>query len=82
MRNETLERVILKNLNRVETGLKEKSLMCAVEVEMDRYDLTTAEFEDAIRSLEDKALVDSHTTLIGDTVWGITSMGRDALKGL
>ena len=57
MRNETLERVILKNLHRVETGLKEKSLMCAVEVEMDRYDLTTNEFEDVIRSLEDKGLV-------------------------
>ena len=51
MRNEMLERVILKNLQRVETGLKEKSLMCAVEIEMDRPDLTTAEFEDAIRSL-------------------------------
>ncbi|MBO7206810.1 MAG: hypothetical protein J6W10_04280 [Kiritimatiellae bacterium] len=82
MRYEALERVILKNLHRVETGLKEKSLMCAVEVEMDRYDLTTNEFEDVIRSLEDKGLVDRHTTLIGDTVWGITAMGRDALKGL
>ena len=82
MRNEVLERVILKNLSRVELGLKEKSLICAVEVEMDRYDLTTADFEDAIRSLEDRALVDRHTTLLGDTIWGITSMGRDALKGL
>lgn len=82
MRNEMLERVILKNLQRVETGLKEKSLMCAVEIEMDRPDLTTAEFEDAIRSLEDKALVERYTNLIGDTVWGITAMGRDALKGL
>ena len=82
MRNELLERVILKNLQRVETGLKEKSLMCAVEVEMDRYDITTAEFEDTLRALEDKALIDRFTTLIGDTVWGITEMGRDALKGL
>ncbi len=82
MRNEMLERVILKNLLRVETGLKEKSLMCAVEIEMDRPDLTTSEFEDAIKSLEDKALVEKYTNLIGDTVWGITAMGRDALKGL
>lgn len=77
-----LEKVILRNLQRVETGLKQKSLMCAVEIEMDRYDLTTSEFEDALVSLEDRALVDKHTTLIGDTVWGITAMGRDALKGL
>ena len=82
MRNETLERVILKNLQRVDTGLKQKSLMCAVEVEMDRYDLTTNEFEDAIRALEDKGLVDKWPTLLGDTVWGITEMGRNALKGL
>ena len=82
MKNEMLERVILKNLQRVETGLKEKSLMCAVEIEMDRPDLTTAEFEDAIRRLEDKALVERFTNLLGDTVWGITAAGRDALKGL
>jgi len=82
MRNRMLETVILKNLQRVETGLREKSLMCAVEIEMDRPDLTTSEFEDAIRYLEDKALVNRFTNLIGETVWGITDMGRDALKGL
>ena len=82
MRNEMLERAILKNLARVDTGLKQKSLMCAVEVEIDRYDVTTDEFEDTLLALEDKCLVDRHTTLIGDRVWGITQMGRDALKGL
>ena len=82
MRNRMLENVILKNLQRVETGLREKSLMCAVEIEMDRPDLTTAEFEDAIRYLEDKGLVNRFTNLIGETVWGITEMGRDSLKGL
>jgi hypothetical protein len=56
--------------------------MCAVEVEMDRYDLTTAEFETVLAELEDKALVEKWKTLLGDTVWGITDMGRNALKGL
>jgi len=77
-----LETVILKNLMRVETGLKEKSLMCAVEIEMDRPDLTTAEFEDAVRVLEDRGLVERFQNLLGETVWGITAAGRDALKGL
>ncbi len=82
MRNRMLETVILKNLMRVETGLKEKSLMCAVEIEMDRPDLTTAEFEDAVRVLEERGLVDRFQNLLGETVWGITAAGRDALKGL
>jgi len=82
MRNRMLETVILKNLMRVETGLKEKSLMCAVEIEMDRPDLTTAEFEDAVRVLEDRGLVERFQNLLGETVWGITAAGRDALKGL
>jgi len=82
MRNEVLEKTILKNLQRVDTGLKQKSLMCAVEVEMDRYDLTTAEFETVLAELEDKALIEKWKTLLGDTVWGITDMGRNALKGL
>ncbi len=82
MRNRMLETVILKNLMRVETGLKEKSLMCAVEIEMDRPDLTTAEFEDAVRILEERGLVDRFQNLLGETVWGITAAGRDALKGL
>jgi len=82
MRNEQLEHVIMLNLRRVDCGLKAKTLQCAVEIEMDRQDLTTAEFEDALKMLEDKALIEKFDNLLGATVWGITAMGRDALKGL
>ena len=82
MKNPALNNAILKILARVECGLKGKTLMAETELAMDRPDLTTDEFHDALIYLEDKALVDKWTNLIGDTVWGITSAGRDALKGL
>lgn len=82
MRNPMLETCILKILNRIETGLKEKTLVAEVEVAMGRYDLTTDEVADVIKYLEDKALVDQFTTSLGDKVWGITDLGKDALKGL
>jgi hypothetical protein len=56
--------------------------MAETELAMDRPSLTTDEFHDALIYLEDKALVDKWTNLIGDVVWGITAAGRDALKGL
>lgn len=82
MKNPALNNAILKILARVDCGLKEKTLQAETELAMDRHDLTTDEFLDALGFLEDKALVDKWTNLIGDTVWGITDMGRDALKGL
>lgn len=82
MKNPALNNAILKILNRVECGLKEKTLQAETELAMDRNDLTTDEFLDALRYLSDKGLVESWTNLIGDTVWGISNMGRDALKGL
>lgn len=82
MRNPALNNAILKILARVDCGLKEKTLMSETELAMDRHDLTTDEFRDALLFLEDKALVDRWTNLAGDVVWGVTAMGRDALKGL
>lgn len=82
MRNEQLEHVILANLRRVDCGLKAKTLQCAVEVEMDRPDLTTAEFEDCLKALEDKALINQYQNLMGNVIWGITETGRAALKGI
>ena len=82
MKNPALNHAILKILSRVDCGLKEKTLQAETEIAMDRHDLTTDEFLDALGFLEDKALVDKWTNLIGDTVWGINDMGRDALKGL
>ena len=82
MKNPALNHAILKILSRVDCGLKEKTLQAETELAMDRHDLTTDEFLDALNYLADKALVDKWTNLIGDTVWGINDMGRDALKGL
>lgn len=82
MRNPALNNAILRILARVGCGLREKTLQSEVELAMDRPDLTTDEFLDALGHLEDRALVDRWTNLIGDTVWGVSAMGRDALKGL
>ncbi len=82
MTNPALNNAILKILARVECGLREKTLQSEVELAMDRHDLTTDEFLDAVRFLEDKALVDRWTNLVGESVWGITEMGKNALKGL
>lgn len=82
MKNPALNNAILKILSRIETGLKEKTLQAETELAMDRPQLTTDEFSDALNFLEDKGLVDKWTNLLGDTVWGITDMGRSALKGL
>ena len=82
MKNVSLNVTILKILARIDTGLKEKTLQNEVEIAMDRPDLTTDEFMDALVFLEDRALVDNWKTLIDDKVWGITAAGRDALKEL
>ena len=82
MKNPVLNVAILKILARVETGLREKTLQAETEIAMDRPDLTTYEFLDSLGYLEGRGLVDKWTNLIGDTIWGITAAGRDALKGL
>lgn len=82
MKNPALNNAILKILSRIETGLKEKTLQAETELAMDRPQLTTDEFSDALNFLEDKALIDKWQNLLGDTVYGITDMGRSALKGL
>lgn len=82
MENRMLEITILKTLNRVDTGLKAKTLQAEVEIAMDRPDLTTDEFTDTLIKLEDKGLVDQWTNALGDKIFGITAFGKDALKGL
>lgn len=82
MKNPALNNCILRILARVDCGLREKTLMAETELAMDRHDLTTDEFSDALIYLEGRALVDRWTNLVGDDVWGISAAGRDALKGL
>lgn len=82
MENPMLERTILKILDRVNCGLREKTLQAETEIAYDRRTLTSDEFIDALISLEDKALVRNRKNLIGETVWGITEAGKAALKGI
>ncbi len=82
MRNPALNNAILRILARVGCGLREKTLMAETELVMDRHDLTTDEFLDALGFLDDRALAESWPNLAGETVWGITDAGRDSLKGL
>lgn len=82
VKNIKLETCILKCLANVDTGLREKTLMNEVSIDMDRPTLTTDEFLDALHAVEDRALVDRWTNLMGETVWGITDLGKNALKGL
>lgn len=82
MKNPALDNAILKILARIDTGLKEKTLQAETELAMDRPQLTTDEFLDSLHGLEDRALVERWDNLLGDTVWGITDMGKCALKGM
>lgn len=82
MRNPALENCILKILARVPTGLKAKTLQAETELAMDRPDLTTDEFLDALNYLADKALIRGWSNLFSDIVWGIEEAGISALKGL
>lgn len=82
MNNPMLERTILKILDRVNCGLREKTLQAETEIAYDRRSLTSDEFIDALISLEDKALMRNRKNLIGETVWGITEAGKAALKGI
>ena len=66
MKNTSLNVTILKILARIDTGLKEKTLQNEVEIAMDRPDLTTDEFLDALVFREDRGLVDN---------WKTTSFG-------
>ena len=81
MKNPMLEKTVLKILNRVETGLREKTLMAEVEIAMDRPDLTTDEFLDTLRELKSRGLVIGKKTLLGEAVWVISYLGETALKG-
>ena len=82
MRNPMMEITILRILNRVNTGLKEKTLQAETEIAIDRPTLTSDEFTDTLIALEDRALVRNRKNLIGETVWGITEAGKAALKGV
>ena len=82
MKNLSLEIAILRILNRVECGLREKTLQDEAEIAYDRPTLTCDDFLDSLVSLEDRGLVANRKNLIGDTVWHITPTGAAALRGV
>jgi len=81
MRNENLEMSILWELRTVECGLRETALKAAVSLRMDRYDITTAEFDEAIRNLENAGCVTRWNDCLGRKFWGITNLGKQTTEG-
>lgn len=79
MRDELTERTILKVLYRMSgVYLRQTTLAAEVEIVADRL-LTTAQFTDALRSLEDRRLISRDVTLLDEVTWSITGRGAEAL---
>ena len=82
MKNPLIQKSILTILNRLDhVALRETTLASEVEIAIDRP-LTTAEFQDELRYLEDKGLVLRDHDSFDETLWSITAAGELALKGL
>ncbi len=82
MRNQLIQKSILTILNRLDNVfLREATLAAEVEIAIDRP-LTTAEFGDELRYLEDKELIERDHTLLDERMWHITGKGKLAQKGL
>ena len=80
MKNDSLNTQILLSLSRRKTGMGEKTLKAETVIGYDDATLTTEEFRDAIRFLEDKAMIEQCADLMGDTIWAITDMGLAYLR--
>ena len=80
MKNDSLNTQILLSLSQRKTGMGEKTLKAETVIGYDDATLTTEEFRDAIRFLEDKAMIEQFADLMGDTIWAITDMGLAYLK--
>ena len=82
MKNPLIQKSILTILNRLDhVALRETTLASEVEIAIDRP-LTTSEFADELRYLEDRALILRDHDSFDETLWAITQTGELALKGL
>ena len=82
MKNPLIQKSILTILNRLDhVALRETTLASEVEIAIDRP-LTTAEFADELRFLEDRELVARDRDSFDETLWSITQKGELALRGL
>ena len=82
MKNQLIQKSILRILNRLDhVALRETTLASEVEIAIDRP-LTSAEFADELRYLEDRDLIARDVDSFDETLWSITGKGELALKGL
>lgn len=82
MKNPLIQKSILTILNRLDhVALRETTLASEVEIAIDRP-LTSAEFADELRFLEDRQLIERDHDSFDETIWSITGKGELALKGL
>ena len=82
MKNPLIQKSILTILNRLDhVALRETTLASEVEIAIDRP-LTTAEFADELRFLEDRSLILRDHDSFDETLWSITAQGELALRGL
>lgn len=80
MKNDSLNTQILLCLSRRKTGIAEKTLKAEVVIGYDDPTLSSDEFRDAMRLLEDKAMVETFPDLMGDPLWAITDTGLAHLR--
>lgn len=82
MKNQLIQKSILRILNRLNhVALRESTLAAETEIAIDRA-LTTAEFADELRYLECKKLIERCYDSFDETLWSITGAGELALQGL
>ena len=82
MKNQLIQKSILRILNRLDhVALRETTLAAETEIAIDRP-LTSAEFADELRYLEDRQLIERDHDSFDETIWSITGKGELALKGL
>lgn len=79
-RDISLERTILEILDRLApVPLLERTLLREAEIAADRL-LVTADFQDALRSLHERRLVNRGESALGLPIVWITEAGRAALR--
>jgi len=78
VRNPLLEQIALIVLARRHEPIHFWAFSNNVSLEMDDPDLTTDEFRDTLRHLEDRGLVQRKEDSLGYTVWSITQLGKTA----
>ena len=80
MKNPNLCNQILLALSRRKTGMSERTLKAETLVGYDDPTLTTEEFLDALRFLEERCMIETFEDLMGDPLIAITETGLAHLR--